>query len=106
MMVLVLMMLMMLMMLYNLSTDKQRVKRRDPVRPTWAVGSRNDTVVVYLGVIIIIIMIIMMTMKIIIHRGPLEVKKIPLLCVGQCHVDDHRVAYLPVIQGNDDDIKT
>ena len=48
MMVLVLMMLMMLMMLYNLSTDKQRVKRRDPVRPTWAVGSRRDTVVVYL----------------------------------------------------------
>ena len=80
MMVLVLMMLMMLMMMYNLSTDKQRVKRRDPVRPTWAVGSRNDTVVVYLGVIMIIIMIIMMTMKIIIHRGPLEVKKIPLSC--------------------------
>ena len=106
MMVLVLMMLMMLMMMYNLSTDKQRVKRRDPVRPTWAVGSRNDTVVVYLGVIMIIIMIIMMTMKIIIHRGPLEVKKIPLLCIGQCHVDDHRVAFLPVIQVNDDDIKT
>ena len=74
------------------------MKRRDPVRPTWAVGSRNDTVVVYLGVIMIIIMIIMMTMKIIIHRGPLEVKKIPLLCVGQCHVDDHRVAYLPVFK--------
>ena len=104
MMVLVLMMLMMLMMMYNLSTDKQRVKRRDPVRPTWAVGSRNDTVVVYLGVIMIIIMIIMMTMKIIIHRGPLEVKK--LLCVGQRHVDDHRVAYLPVTQSNDDDIRS
>ena len=28
--------------------DKQRVNRSDPVRPTWAVGSSSDTVVVYL----------------------------------------------------------
>ena len=43
------------------------VKRRDPVRPTWAVGSRRDTVVVYLIIALVNFMIMAMMIFMMFH---------------------------------------